>query len=250
MLDQNRRAPRGNEQNISYALLGAGRTGSQISELLHPNESLTIFDRINKPTEDLLRAHDVIISFLPAEAFEQYIPMLITSNKPVVVGTTGGDWQQQVHTQLLQLERSWIHAKNFSLGMNLIKPLMAILSKASDLFYESSFEIRETHHVGKLDAPSGTALSIEQWLGQDVEISSERINDVIGEHKVIVHTPYEEITVKHKALSRKIFAQGALWSCRYLLSNEVPKGLVPFEYISDQRIANLTSTEGVSHDSL
>src|SRR5690606_9420997 len=111
------------------ALLGKGKTGSKVLELR--SEGVTVFDRSHPPTFEGLRGHDVIISFLPGEAFETLIPLLLETKIPVVTGSTGLQWPVDFHQTLKQHDVTWIHATNFSLGVLVMKQLIQRLNQVS-----------------------------------------------------------------------------------------------------------------------
>ena len=215
------------------ALLGRGKTGSKVLEVNNQN-SITVFHRENPPTYEKLKSHDVILSFLPGDAFLEMIPLLVETQKPVVTGSTGLSWPLGLHEELKKKGISWIHASNFALGMTLIKEMILLMGKASQLFEDLDFAIHEVHHTKKLDSPSGTALSWKEWLGQNAAVTSERTGDVVGEHQLTLKTSYEHMTLKHEALDRKIFAQGALWACSKIL--ECEPGLWPFSELARKEL--------------
>lgn len=230
---------------MKIALLGKGKTGGKVQELmLEKNIPHTIFDSTNIPTIAGLRGHDVIISFLPGEAFKSYISLLLETKIPVVCGSTGMTWPQNFDKDLKASSVKWIYATNFSLGMNLVHQMILIMKEASKIFDEYKFSLHEIHHTRKLDSPSGTALSWKEWAGYDVEITSERIGDVIGIHELTLTTPDEEITLKHNALDRKIFARGALYAAdKILKDNTLAPGLHLFQDIVQNE---LTKKQGSS----
>ncbi len=198
---------------MKIALLGKGKTGGRVLELLVQNHiPHTIFDSKNHPTLENLKGHDVVISFLSGDVFSDYMTLLLQSKIPVVTGSTGMQWPADFDKKLKALTTPWIYATNFSLGMNLVHQMILILKEASTIINNATFSMNEIHHTKKLDAPSGTALSWKKWLGHEVDITSERIGDVIGIHELKLQTPVEEITIKHEALDRKIFAEGALYA--------------------------------------
>jgi 4-hydroxy-tetrahydrodipicolinate reductase len=222
---------------MRIALLGKGKTGGKVAEL-HSGEC-TVFDTSNPPTVEKLQGHDVIVSFLPGEPFSELIPMLIESKLPVITGSTGFDWPEDISDQLIKSDVAWVKAHNFSLGMNLMKQMIMNLSKAAELFKDFKFHIHEVHHTKKLDAPSGTAISWANWLGLPNEITSERTGDVVGDHMMTLETATEKITIRHEALDRKIFAEGALWASAKVLEGYFPKGLNDFQtYIQDKIFSN------------
>lgn len=219
-----------------YALLGAGKTGGKVLELVNEQEEVIVFNTQNPPTLDKLTEVDAVISFLPGPAFLEYLDLLIESGKPVITGSTGFDWPVDTEEKLKKKNSTWIKTHNFALGMNVIRPMIEYLQMAGNLFPEAKYKMHEVHHTKKLDAPSGTALSWKDWLDRPVEITHDRIGDVVGDHELTIRTEFEEITIKHRSLDRKIFASGALWATRYLLENQVEAGLHPLEVIAKKRM--------------
>lgn len=215
---------------MKIALLGKGKTGGKVIELINDNNlphTYTVFDRSNPMTVEQLRLHDVILSFLPGDAFVDNIEIIKTSGIPVVTGSTGFKWTDEL---IQGLTAPWVYATNFSLGMNLVHEMINTLSKARNLFNDYSFSIHEVHHTKKLDAPSGTALTWKDWVNDEVEITSERTGDVIGDHILTFTTANEKITLRHEALDRKIFAEGALWACEKVRDLNI--GLHNFQSLS------------------
>ncbi|MCA1802874.1 MAG: hypothetical protein LC662_10485, partial [Rhodothermaceae bacterium] len=196
---------------MKIALLGKGKTGRHIIELAEsrPGLTVTVFDREHRPDAGLLEGHDCIISFLPGDAFQTYIPDLIASGVPVVSGSTGFSWpggRVAFSMTLADKGLSWIYGSNFSLGMNLIYSMIDVMRDAEVLLNGISYDLHEIHHTSKKDSPSGTALAWKQRLRRDVTITSERTGDVNGLHALTLATPHEKITLTHEALDRKLFA--------------------------------------------
>lgn len=220
---------------MKVALLGAGKTGGKVKELLGSNVP-TIFDIDNPPNLENLKGHDVIISFLPGEAFASYIPLLLECKIPVVSGSTGVPWPAEINQTIIKNNCRWIWSANYSLGMRLIHPMIEILSQTPLLFKECEASIHEIHHTKKLDAPSGTALVWKKWLGiENARVTSERIGDVVGIHELKIETENEIITLRHEAKDRRIFAQGALWAAERLLNDKnLGPGLHSFEQMVAQ----------------
>ncbi|TDJ06468.1 MAG: hypothetical protein E2O68_04870 [Deltaproteobacteria bacterium] len=218
----------------NIALLGKGKTGGRVLEL--SSDNITVFDRSNPPTLQTLKNHDVIISFLPGKPFESYLPLLMESKIPVITGSTGFDWPKDLDQKLKNEKLTWVAASNFSLGMAIIKGMLAVVGKCDSLFDDYSLKLSEIHHTDKKDAPSGTALSWEKWLGLKVPITSTRMGDEVGTHSLDLSTPFEEISIQHKATDRKIFAQGALWAAEKVLKEKLPYGLIDFQELILQRI--------------
>ena len=228
---------------MKIALLGKGKTGGNLLTLTRddPRISVTVFDREHPPEKTRLMGHDIIISFLPGEPFKEVIPELLATRIPVVTGSTGFDWPEgrpAFSKKLADENLIWVHANNFSLGMNLIHEMIQILAKADILFDEYSYSLHEIHHTNKKDAPSGTAMAWKEWLKQPVEITSERTGDVIGEHSLSLTTPFERISINHSAMDRKIFASGALWTAKLILSDadSMKPGLYDIQQITLRKI--------------
>lgn len=220
---------------MKLALLGSGKTGSKVLEL-HLGE-VTIFDGKNRPTLEKLREHDMLISFLPGQAFLEYLPLFFASGRPMVIGSTGFTWPVELDAQLKDKKMTWVYGSNFSLGVVLTKILIEKMNHYLHLFSDSSFSLHEVHHTKKLDAPSGTALSMASWVNSEVDISSERTGDVIGFHALTMKTPHEEITLSHNALDRSLFAEGALKAAQIILNNKLPVGLHNFQEVIQKQMS-------------
>lgn len=202
---------------MKIALLGKGKTGSKVIEVANDkNYEVVIFDSKNIPNSSNLVGFDCIISFLSGEVFVNYIPMLTRTGIPVVTGSTGFEWSDDLKKMVQNSNAPWIHSNNFSLGMNIVKKMIQVLALADTLFDQSEFKIHEIHHTKKLDSPSGTAKSWASWLDKPVSISAQRTGDVIGFHELTYSNNVEKITLSHEALDRKIFAAGAIWSAEQI----------------------------------
>lgn len=219
---------------MKIALLGKGKTGSKVIELA---KDVTVFDSSNKPTFEKLAGHDVIISFLPGDAFHSLIPMLVETSIPVVTGSTGFAWPSDFDKTLREKGLTWIYATNFSLGVVVLKQLIERLHEVSSLFEEKTFSIHEVHHTKKLDAPSGTALSMKEWLHDSCEITSERTGDVVGLHTLTMETPGEILRLEHEAKNRTLFAEGALWAASYITKTKMESGLFAFQKVVEKHLS-------------
>ena len=231
-------------QKIKIALLGKGKTGGKVLELMIQNQiPHSVFDSTHLPTLNALKGHDVVISFLTGDVFKTYIPLLIETKIPVICGSTGIVFDQTLQNQIKDNNLKWIYATNFSLGMNLVHQMILILKEANRLFTDYSFNIHEVHHTKKLDAPSGTALSWKEWSGHDINITSERTGDVVGIHELTLHTPYENISIKHEALDRSIFAEGALFAAQKIITDQtIIPGLHLFQTIVQNELTKRSFT--------
>lgn len=213
---------------MKIALLGPGKTGSYIQKLY---DDVIAFDANNPPTLEKIQACDVVVSFLPGDAFLEYIPMLIESKKPVVTGSTGMQWPNKIDDKLKSNNLSWIRSHNYSLGMNVVRLMIEKMSLLNNLFDDGEFTIHDIHHVHKKDAPSGTALSWRDWLGIDCEITAEREGDVVGYHHMIFDSPEERVKLVHEAKNRGIFAKGALFAANILHTKNNDYGLLDFNQV-------------------
>lgn len=209
---------------MKIALLGTGKTGGKVVELLGKG-NVTEFTSGNPPTLEALAGHDAVISFLPGPAFAEYIDLLVESGLPVATGSTGFNWPDDIDERLKERRVAWVTAGNFSIGMNLVHGMINVLARAPQLFDNYQFKLHEVHHIHKQDKPSGTALEWQRWVGQPVEITCDREGERIGDHTLTLVTPYEDISVQHHSKDRRIYAEGAIWTVKKLLEGKITPGL-------------------------
>ncbi len=176
-------------------------------------------------------AECVCIDFTTPDAFRQNYPKLASMFKAVVVGTTGWyDIKDEVFEAFRRSGTTLIWASNFSIGVN---AFFAALQKACEVLSrgEYSASVEEIHHIHKLDAPSGTAKSIAQIIGDtlgcEVPIESKRIGEVPGTHIARFESLVDRLTFTHEAFSREGFALGALQAA--LMSEELECGVYEFK---------------------
>ena len=165
-------------------------------------------------TDPAVAKECVCIDFTTPEAFRANYPFIAQHFKAAVVGTTGwNDIEADVRRVFEQAGTPLIYASNFSLGVN---ALFAAASKASALLKGAGYtpEIEEIHHIHKLDAPSGTAITlgnlVEKTLGVKPEISSVREGEVPGIHTLTLKSDCDVLTLRHEAFSREGLAKGAV----------------------------------------
>jgi 4-hydroxy-tetrahydrodipicolinate reductase len=217
------------EKILKLALIGSGKTGGEVVKL---NPDVVVFNSQNPPTPEKLDGLDAVISFLPGDAFKEYIPMLIATEIPVVTGSTGFDWPDGIDEELKKKNLKWIYAHNFSLGINIVRKMIMVLSKGAELFEDFNFSIHEVHHTHKKDAPSGTAISFQKWLDKEATITSDRTGDVVGEHEMTFECSDEIIKLRHEAKDRSIFAKGALWAAKMVYEDkDLNPGLHEFNQV-------------------
>lgn len=219
---------------MKISVIGTGKTGSKVVEMLGDNLA-TAFDENNLPTVGALKASDAVIIFVPGHAVSNILEVVLESGVPAAWGSTGFEWPEDLDHQVKGKGTKWVLATNFSLGMNIIRKSIEAISIGSAILKDPKFKIHEVHHIHKVDAPSGTALSWKEWLNKEVDVTSAREGDVNGIHELTLRTATEEITLKHDALDRSIFAEGAIWAAEQLVNNQqLSEGVHTFGELFDQ----------------
>ena len=208
---------------MKIALVGYGKMGKAIEQLAIDRGHVIShkFTSQNPITKEKLKDIDVAIDFsLPNVAFDN-ISTLLNEGIAVVSGTTG--WLQQlneVRNIALNKQTAFIHATNFSVGVNLFfelnKKLAELMKNQNDYFCS----IEETHHTTKIDAPSGTAITLNEQLNQSIEIQSFRKTDAIGTHNVKYTSKIDSIEITHEAKNRKGFASGAVLAAEWIIDKK------------------------------
>lgn len=200
---------------IKVIISGYGRMGHMIEKELQKRgiELVEASENISATNPEVAR-ECVCIDFTTPEAFRANYSFIARHFKAAVVGTTGwNDIQADVRRTFEEAGTPLIYASNFSLGVN---ALFAAALKASALLKGAGYvpSIEEIHHIHKLDAPSGTALTlgslVENALGEKPEISSVREGEVPGIHTLTLKSDCDELTLRHEAFSREGLAKGAV----------------------------------------
>lgn len=218
---------------MKIALLGYGRMGKTIEEIAI-DRGHEIVARINENIEEHdLNNIDIAIDFsIPKAAFNN-ITTCFRNQIPVVSGTTGWLEEYNKAIEICKEENSaFIYASNFSIGVNVFFELNQKLAGMMQGLKDYSVEIEEIHHTKKLDAPSGTAITLAEqiiekdsalrgWKLDEVEsgnipVFAKRIDDVPGTHTVKYDSEIDTIEIKHTAKSRQGFALGAVVAAEYL----------------------------------
>lgn len=219
---------------MKIALIGTGKTGGKVLSLISPANLIGAFNTQTPPTLEKLNNAEVIISFVPGNTVNHLFPLLLKTTTPVVWGSTGYDWNDSLDQELKKRHRHWLYASNFSVGMTLVRKLLKTVAESSALIDHAHFQLNETHHTEKKDRPSGTALSWMKWLKKEIPINSFREGDVVGIHELKIKFPYEEITLKHEAFDRSVFAEGSLWAAKHFIKLIEQKKINPGLYSLDQ----------------
>ena len=233
---------------IRVAIIGAnGRMGRHLCQLAETNTDLVLAARIVAPgevggvplAEVDARGVDVCVDFSHRAAISDIAEWVERHRKPWVLGTTGlSAYDEQAMVRAARSVPVFL-SSNFSIGIALLADLCARAAKV--LGTDADVEIVETHHKGKRDAPSGTALSLGHAVaaarGQDLStvrrdgrvgqvgerpegeigFHAVRLADIVGEHEVHFGWGSERLTLKHDARDRRIFAEGALKAAQWLV---------------------------------
>jgi 4-hydroxy-tetrahydrodipicolinate reductase len=222
---------------MKIAVIGAGKTGGEVVNLLDQDQLVGPFDTENPPTAQKLQPADAAVIFVPGAAVDDLLEILLEAGIPAAWGSTGYEWPQEaLDAELKKRKMKWVRASNFSLGMHIARRCLQMIGRGSEMLDHPVFSIHEIHHTGKKDAPSGTALSWEQWLGREAEITSKREGDIKGIHQLDMKTDFESILLQHEAHDRAIFAQGALWAVEQLMAPSFEAGFYTMETLFDVRV--------------
>ena len=218
---------------MKIALLGYGKMGKAIEAAALQRGHEIVLRKTSETTFDGLENADVAIDFsIPTSALIN-ITTCLNSNIPIVSGTTGWLEDYEIMTSLCE-EKSgaFIYGSNFSLGVNVFFELNEHLAKIMSKFPDYQVKIHEIHHTQKLDAPSGTAITLAKTIidnsdysswalsdaGKDeIHIQAERIDKVPGTHTVAYDSSVDTIEIKHTAHNREGFAIGAVLAAEWLV---------------------------------
>jgi 4-hydroxy-tetrahydrodipicolinate reductase len=215
---------------VKVLLLGRGKTGSLVAEVArerkHHVEVLGAAANANQAAlnGDTLRSVDVVIDFTTPHCVTPNIEACVRAGKNMVVGTTG--WYGELPRIKKIVEDGgvgFLYAANFSLGVNLFLDAVRATGTALQLGY--SGQIFERHHAQKKDAPSGTAIAMqnilkEQGAKEEVEIVSFREGEVVGLHELVFESQADRIYLCHDAKSRRGFAEGAVRAAEWLIGKK------------------------------
>lgn len=229
-------------KKMNIALVGYGRMGHEIESaaLSRGHSIVLIVDKDN--SSDLnavnLAKADVVIEFSQPEVAFGNVIRCLEAGIPVVSGTTGWmDKLDEAGKVCLEKGTSFIHSTNFSIGVNLLFRLNSELARLMAGNKEYKVSIEEIHHTRKLDAPSGTAITLasgiagnhpmyEGWTSDPrpgtgaVPIQSVREGDVPGTHTIIWDSDIDSISLKHEAKNRKGLALGAVVAAEFIYNRK------------------------------
>jgi 4-hydroxy-tetrahydrodipicolinate reductase len=224
---------------MQFLVLGKGKTGSLVAEIAsergHNVRSLDVTEnqQASGLTAASLAGVDAVIDFTAPEAAVENMTAVLACGSRIVVGTTG--WYAHLGDMKALAEAhggGLLYGTNFSIGVQKLFRLTAELAQLDGY----SFHIAETHHVSKLDAPSGTAITLKEIVESvqpdaKVEISSYRVGDAKGEHVVTATGEYDTLELRHEITSRRCLAEGAVRGAEWLAGKQ---GAWDFREIFDQ----------------
>ena len=227
---------------MNIAIVGYGKMGKEIEQIAldRGHHILLKIDEnnINSITPHDFKDIEVAIEFTMPESAFSNISLCLDNNIPVVSGTTG--WLHKIDDVITRCNKegkTFFYASNFSLGVNLFFKLNEHLAKMMNKFPDYNVIIEETHHTQKLDAPSGTAITLANGLIENIDrknlwekensgsndsiaVKSFREGNVPGNHKVIYDSSFDKIVIEHDAKSRKGFALGAVLSAEFIVDKK------------------------------
>jgi 4-hydroxy-tetrahydrodipicolinate reductase len=219
-------------------VLGKGKTGSLVAEVARERgHGVRALDINENPHASALTAPnlagvDAVIDFTAPEAAVENIRAVLALGGRIVVGTTG--WYSHLPELKSKTQKggALLYGTNFSIGVQKLFRLTAELAKLEGY----QFSIDETHHVTKVDAPSGTAITLKEIIlgvrpGIDVPIESHRVGDAKGEHVVRATSDCDVLELRHDAQSRRGFALGAVRGAEWLAGKS---GVWEFREIFEQ----------------
>ena len=222
-----------------FLVLGKGKTGSLVAEVArergHGVRTLDINDNPHASalTAPNLAGVDVVVDFTAPEAAVENMRAVLAVGGRIVVGTTGWyDKLRDLKALAIARDGGLLYGTNFSIGVQKLFRLTAELAKLDGY----KFSIDETHHVTKLDAPSGTALTLKEIIlgirpGVDVTMESHRVGDAKGEHVVTAKSAYDTLELRHNVDDRRCLALGAVRGAEWLAGKS---GAWEFREIFDQ----------------
>lgn len=226
---------------MRIALIGYGKMGKEIEAiaLSRGHEIVARVDSKNTISQVDFSSTDVAIEFTKPDLALTHIDFCLNHCIPIVVGTTG--WHKELSSVTQKVEQkhgSLLHASNFSVGVNLFFEINRKLAQLMAPHSEYQLSMTEIHHTQKLDAPSGTAISLandiiaessyENWHCitdnngiatknlPEFDIIAKRIPEVPGTHIVTYSSEIDSIEIQHEAKNRKGFALGAVLAAEWL----------------------------------
>ncbi|AJH13999.1 4-hydroxy-tetrahydrodipicolinate reductase [Myroides profundi] len=217
---------------MKIALLGYGKMGQIIERIAIERGHEIVLRKRSSDTYEGLKDADVAIDFSVPSAAVQNITTCFELNIPIISGTTG--WLEEYDKMVDLCTKSngaFLYGSNFSLGVNLFFELNSYLAKMMNNLNDYKVSMEEIHHTQKLDAPSGTAISLANGIIENtnytawtldtpdtnqIHIDAKRIDSVPGTHSVFYDSTIDQIEIKHTAHNREGFALGAVVAAEWI----------------------------------
>jgi len=228
---------------MNIALVGYGKMGKAVEQIATQRGHIITFridrdrfgeiERIN-PTNT-----DVVIDFSHPQILLPNVEKLLQLNLPIVVGTTG--WYgslPDIQKMVFEKQGAFLYASNFSIGVNLFFKINSFLAQFMDKHPQYDCFVEERHHKHKMDAPSGSALTLANGIlahlkrkkciilaneltnrhptDDELSLAITRAGEITGQHRVVYTSPIDKIEILHEAYSREGFAIGALTAAEWL----------------------------------
>ena len=209
---------------MKIALIGYGKMGHMIESiaLQRGHEIVCIIDQNNLDEFEskAFASADVAIEFTTPQTAEQNILRAWKAGVPVVCGTTGWNVESFKQQLLQHTIPSLMWSSNYSIGVNILFAINKQLAKLMDSYPEYTPHMTEVHHIHKLDAPSGTAKTLQEAIGEKrlavADIESIREGEIPGVHTVTWDSELDTVSISHSAKSRKGFALGAVIAAEWM----------------------------------
>ena len=221
---------------MKIALLGYGKMGKVIENIALERGHEIVLRKGSSDSFDGLLDADVAIDFSVPTSAVHHISECLNHTIPVISGTTGWLENYDEMVNLCQEKNgSFIYGSNFSLGVNIFFELNDYLAKMMKNLKDYNVSIEEIHHTQKLDAPSGTAISLAEGIikntdytnwtlenpsSNEIHIDAKRIENIPGTHSIFYDSKVDQIEIKHTAHSREGFALGSVIAAEWLLGKK------------------------------
>jgi 4-hydroxy-tetrahydrodipicolinate reductase len=221
---------------MKIALLGYGKMGKVIERIALERGHEIVLKKDQDTPFDGLKNADVAIDFSVPDSAIANISECLNNGIPIISGTTGWLTNYPKMVQLCEEKNgSFIYGSNFSLGVNVFFELNEYLAKMMANLKQYNVSMEEIHHTQKLDAPSGTAITLAEgvikntnyanWtletpISNEIHIDAKRIENVPGTHSIFYDSEVDQIEIKHTAHSREGFALGAVIAAEWLVGKK------------------------------
>ena len=227
---------------MKIAIIGYGKMGKIIDKIAKErgHEIVAIFNSNNLLSSEKLNEAQIAIEFSKPNLAVDHITLCAQNNIPIVVGTTAwSDKFEKVEKTIAESNTGLLYASNFSLGVNLFFELNKHLAKIMSKHSAYKVSLSETHHVEKIDAPSGTAVSLcgdiienheayQNWTLREgstcpenfIPVDAIRKPHVPGTHEISYTSEIDKISIQHEAKNREGFALGAVLAAEFLMDRK------------------------------